>query len=170
MNNYLYNALSDAALLQGLTPSAWAKQNGFSSGMLTAIKNGARPAQDSLSKFTTNWDDLESGLKVLEAYLKDEIERCGYSLDQITPIITANSKPVQKSTLDGDLKIIQRFMNHRPIRESIHGLAVLLQHSEWENHETSEVEKTIAQAEQDATMQKLTATKKRTKQQGERSA
>lgn len=170
MKNYLYEALSDAALLQGLTPSAWAKQNGFSSGMLTAIKNGARPAQESLLKFTTNWDDLDSGLKVLEAYLKDEIERCGYSLDQITPSIVVDSKPVQKSTLDGDLKVIQRFMNHRPIRESIHGLAVLLQHSEWEKHEASETEKVIAQAEQDAVMHRLSATKKRGKQQNERTA
>lgn len=153
-------------MLEGITPSVWTTTNGFSTSTATAMKNGTRPSVDTLKKISVNWSSKEIGLKILVAHLKDEIERAGCSIDDFVLGVKGDKK--QESTLDEDLKTVQQFMNRRPIRESMHGLAVLLRRSEWARED--EAKRIKAQAEQDAAMQRLTATKKRTKQQGEQSA
>ncbi len=166
MKNNFYIAFTEACMLEGIAPSVWTTTNGFSTSTATAMKNGTRPSVDTLKKISVNWSSKEIGLKILVAHLKDEIERAGCSIDDFVLGVKGDKK--QESTLDEDLKTVQQFMNRRPIRESMHGLAVLLRRSEWARED--EAKRIKAQAEQDAAMQRLTATKKRTKQQGEQSA
>ena len=93
--------------------------------MPTNLKNGIRPNIDTLKKLTNGWKNPESGLKILIAHLKDEIEAAGYSLDAIH--ISPQRNPSNTdTTLDDDLRTVQEYMNHRPIRESMHNLAALL--------------------------------------------
>ena len=166
MKNYFYLAFTEACMMEGIVPNAWTASNGFSTSTATAMKNGSRPSVDTLQKISKNWSSKEIGLKILIGHLKDEIERAGCSLDDIVLGIKNDKK--QTDTLDEDLKTVQQFMNRRPIRESIHGLAVLLKRSEWARED--EAKRIRAQAEQDAVMHRLSATKKRGKQQNERTA
>ena len=130
MNNYRYVEFLEACHLDGIKPSTWAVTNGLGNSMPTNLKNGIRPNIDTLRKLTNGWRNSESGLKILVAHLKDEVESAGHSLDAIH---IARKKNVANSdvTLDDDLRTIQEFMSHRPIRESIHNLSALLKISEW---------------------------------------
>lgn len=166
MKNYLYVGFIECCAVEGISPSAWAEKNGFGNSMPTNLKNGIRPSIETLKKMLSGFSAPDAHTMILEAYLKDEIERLGFSLDYISPHI--NNIKEAKSSLDEDLRTIQEFMNHRTIRQSVHALAEILKVSEWARED--EAKRIKAQAERDAAMQKLTATKKRTKQQGEQSA
>lgn len=94
--------------------------------MPTNLKNGIRPSTETLKKMLSGFADSEAAKNILEAHLKDEIERSGCSLDDVV-FETQNVKK-QTGTLDEDLKTVQQFMNQRPLRESMHYLAVLIKH------------------------------------------
>ena len=161
---YFYRAFVEACLIEGIAPSVWMNKNGFSSSTATAMKNGSRPSLDTLKAATSNWFDRESGLRVLEAYIKDEIERCGYSLDEIAPVIDRKVvlSESESPTLDADLQTVQQFMNKRPIRDSIHAMAVLLKRSAWaEEDEMKRKRKIRAQVEADAAAHKNTSSNRR---------
>lgn len=125
MNNYRYVEFLEACHLDAIKPSTWALTNGLGNSMPTNLKNGIRPNIDTLKKLTNGWKNPESGIKILIAHLKDEIEAAGYSLDAIH--ISPQRNPSNTdTTLDDDLRTVQEYMNHRPIRESMHNLAALL--------------------------------------------
>ena len=66
----------------------------------------------------------DRGLRILEAYIKDEIERVGESLDNIQPLIKSADATPQ---LDSDLDIIEAFIHNAPkLRDAIHMTADLL--------------------------------------------
>lgn len=56
----------------------------------------------------SSWDDRRTGLLILEAHLKDEIERAGCSLDEIQPQITGE---VRNPALDSDIAAIQSYLS-----------------------------------------------------------
>lgn len=123
MQNYLYTEFIEACNKSGVAPSSWAEQNGLNKTMPTNLKQGVRPSTETLKKLLNEWDNDEFGVKILNAYLKDEIERVGCNLDVIEPIIKGKHST---STLDDDLKIVAEFLQRRPMRESIHMLSQIL--------------------------------------------
>lgn len=123
MQNYLYTEFIEACNKSGVAPSSWAEQNGLNKTMPTNLKQGVRPSTETLKKLLNDWDNDEFGVKILNAYLKDEIERVGCNLDVIEPIIKGKHST---STLDDDLKIVAEFLQRRPMRESIHMLSQIL--------------------------------------------
>lgn len=125
MSNFLYTEFLEACTLEGLNPSSWAASNGLSNGTPTYIKRGIRPKLETLKKMITGWSDPNASARIAIAYLRDEIERLGFSLDQIK-IELASIDNNYQTTLDDDLRTVQEYMNHRPIRESMHNLAALL--------------------------------------------
>lgn len=160
MNNYRYVEFLEACHLDGIKPSTWAVNNGLGNSMPTNLKNGIRPNIDTLKKLTNGWKNPESGLKILIAHLKDEIESAGYSLDLIHISAQKNSSNTD-TTLDDDLRTVQEYMNHRPIRESMHNLAALLKVSEWARTKSSR--DLIKQAEESALIQRAQRKKKSAK-------
>ena len=102
------------------------------------------------------WNDKTAKKRICIAYLKDEIERMGFRLDEIQ--VGEGSSPADLSTLDEDLKTVQRFMNQKPIRESMHKLALILKVAEQE-----EPSNLIAEAEDLALMQRARRKKKSAK-------
>ena len=65
-------------------------------------------SEELLNSLCNCWSEKRAGLIVLEAHLKDEIERSGRSLDEIQPQITGQSlSPI----LDRDLATIQSFLD-----------------------------------------------------------
>ena len=157
MNNYLYNELCKACDKEGINPTVWAEKNNISTGTPTQLKRGVRPTIQTLGKLISFWKDKKTQLSIATAYLKDEIERLGFSLDAIQ-IVDVRSPVQSNSTLDDDLKIVQRFMKDRPIRESMHALAELLRAAE----DNPEAAKLMAEAENAALLQRMR--KKRKKQ------
>ena len=110
--------------MEGISPSVWAEKNGFSSSMPTNIKNGIRPNAETLKKLVHGWSVHSRGLRILEAYLKDEIERVGESLDSIQPLIKSDAATPQ---IDNDLDVIEAFISRAPkLRNAIHMTADLL--------------------------------------------
>lgn len=99
--------------------------------MSTNLKNGVRPKQTTLEKLVHSWPDNEMRIRILQAYLKDEIERLNFTLDVLEPVRKSNKISPQ---IDEDLKVITEFMRHKPIRDSIHSLATLLKISDWQNN------------------------------------
>lgn len=124
MQNYLYAEFIEACDKSGVAPSSWAEQNGLNKTMPTNLKQGVRPSTETLKKLLNEWDNDEFGVKILNAYLKDEIERVGCNLDVIEPIIKGGHP--QSSTLDADLKIIAEFLQRKPLRDSMHLLSEIL--------------------------------------------
>ena len=88
------------------------------------------------------------------------VERLGFSLDQIK-IELASIDNNYQTTLDDDLRTVQEYMNHRPIRESMHNLAALLKVSEWARTKSSR--DLIKQAEESALIQRAQRKKKSAK-------
>lgn len=174
--SFLYDEFEDACAELGMTPTVWMKSNGFSSATSTALKSCLRPALETMHNLVSKFDDRTVRWKLIRGYLMDEIDRidapdlsqADFSIDS-TGNEDLNDSP---EMLSEDLRVIQQFMKHRSIRRSMHGLAVLLKRSEWAQEDGlyADASDTVAQAERDAAMQKLTATKRRTKQQGEQSA
>lgn len=123
MQNYLYTEFIETCNKSGVAPSSWAEQNGINKTMPMNLKQGVRPSTETLKKLLNEWDNDEFGVKILNAYLKDEIERVGCNLDVIEPIIKGRHST---STLDDDLKIVAEFLQRRPMRESIHMLSQIL--------------------------------------------
>lgn len=124
MQNYLYTEFIEACNKSGVAPSSWAEQNGLNKTMPTNLKQGVRPSTETLKKLLNEWDNEEFGVKILNAYLKDEIERVGCNLDVIEPIIKGRLSAT--STLDDDLKIVVEFLQRRPVRDSIRMLSHIL--------------------------------------------
>lgn len=158
MKNFLYKELCDACLKDGTNPTSWAKRNGLSTGTPTQLKQGVRPTLQTLRKLVTAWSDETLGAGIAIAYLKDEIERMGFTLDTMEPLLK-NSTPTPE--LDEDLKTVADFMSHAPIRESIHEFAALLRQSEWAKQKDSQA--LIAEAEELALMQRARRKKKSAK-------
>lgn len=170
-NSFLYDELEDACASIGMSPTAWLKMNGFSTGTSTTLKSGVRPLLETVKSLSSKWN-RDIGLRIVRAYLMDELDRIGIPQADFSVEISKNeSQNDSPEAFCDDLKIIQHFMKHRPIRRSIRALAEILKVSEWAQEDgLFDASDVIAQAERDAVMQKLTATKKRTKQQGEQSA
>lgn len=166
--SFLYDEFEDACAEIGTSPTPWLQSKGFSSSTTTALKTGVRPTIETMKILVENFSP-KVGLRFIKAYLMDEVDRLGASQAdfsiELTECADLDDSP---EILSEDLRVIQQFMKHRSIRRSMHGLAVLLKRSEWAQED--EAKRIKAQAERDAAMQKLTATKKRTKQQGEQSA
>ena len=156
MSNLLYTEFLAVCLQHKTNPSAWAVANGLSNGTPTYIKKGVRPKLETVKKMAEGWNDKTAKKRICIAYLKDEIERLGFELDEIQ--VGEGSSPVDLSTLDEDLKTVQRFMNQKPIRESMHKLALILKVAEQE-----EPSNLIEQAEELALMQRARRKKKNTK-------
>lgn len=124
----MYDKFAQNCGIAGITMANWAEQNGLSNSMPTTLKKGVRPTHSTLEKLLHSWPRPEMRLHALQAYLKDEIERLGFSLDAVEPVLkSGNASP----ELDEDLKTVAEFMQHAPIRDSMHQLAVLLRMSEW---------------------------------------
>lgn len=157
MNNYRYNEFLKACKKEGIAPYVWAERNNLGNSMPSYLKNGTRPNIETLKKLTTCWSDSDSGTNILIAHLKDEIESAGSSLDEIS--ISKSGEKAEKYTLADDLKTVQLFMNKKPIRESMHSLAVLLKASEWAQEEDM-VE--LLKAEDSATLQRARRRKSKT--------
>ena len=156
MSNFLYSEFSDACVLHRTNPTAWVYSNGLSDATPSVIKKGARPRIETLKKMMNGWNDEVTRSKIVVAYLKDEVERLGASLDEFQ--ISASGVDPDSSTLDEDLKTVQRFMNKKPIRESMHKLALILKVAEQEeSHEL------IKQAEEIALIQRAQRKKKSAK-------
>lgn len=161
MKNYIYNEFIEACLIEGISPSAWAERNGLGNSMPTNLKNGIRPSVETLVKLLNGFKESECGVRIIVAHLKDEAERAGVSLDKVK--IRISSEAEVDSTLDDDLQTVQEYMNHRPIRESMHALAALLRVSEW----SGTPQEIIAQGELDAAIHKAKRkTKTRTTNRG----
>ncbi|MBO5254873.1 MAG: hypothetical protein J6K91_05955 [Opitutales bacterium] len=158
MSNYLYHEFLNACILDETNPTVWAEKHGLSNGTPSYIKRGVRPKLETLKKMTTGWKNKESCRLIAVAYLKDEIERLGFNLDSIN--ISSKGETTSDSTLDDDLKTVQLFMNKKPIRESMHSLAVLLKASEWAQEE--DMVELLKQAEDSATMQRARRRKSKT--------
>ncbi|MBO5849691.1 MAG: hypothetical protein J6Q47_00230 [Paludibacteraceae bacterium] len=158
MNNYRYTEFINACKKEGIAPSVWAEKNGIGNSMPTNLKNGVRPSIDTLKKMVSCWSDSDSGINILIAHLKDEIESAGSSLDEIS--ISKSGEKHDNYTLADDLKTVQLFMNKKPIRESMHSLAVLLKASEWAQEE--DMVELLKQAEDSATMQRARRRKSKT--------
>lgn len=156
MSNLLYTEFLAVCLQNKTNPSAWAVANGLSNGTPTYIKKGVRPKLETVKKMAEGWNDKTAKKRICIAYLKDEIERMGFRLDEIQ--VGEGSSPADLSTLDEDLKTVQRFMNQKPIRESMHKLALILKVAEQE-----EPSNLIAEAEDLALMQRARRKKKSAK-------
>ena len=124
MQNYLYTEFIEACNKSGVAPSSWAEQNGLNKTMPTNLKQGVRPSTETLKKLLNEWDNEEFGIKILNADLKDEIERVGCNLDVIEPVIKGRQSP--SPTLDEDLKIVAEFLRRKPLRDSMHLLSEIL--------------------------------------------
>lgn len=158
MENFLYKKLCEACEAEGLNPTTWAKRNGLSTGTPTQLKLGVRPTLQTLRKLVMTWHDPKHGTNIAIAYLKDEIERMGFTLDTIEPLLK-DSTPTPE--LDEDLKTVAEFMSHAPIRESIHEFAALLRQSEWSRYKSSR--NLMRQAEESALIQRAKRKKKSAK-------
>lgn len=171
--SFLYDELEDACAAIGASPTTWLKSHGFSSSTSTALKTGVRPTIETMKILIDKFYDRKIGLRFIKAYLMDEIDRLNASQAdfsiELTEDVDLNDTP---EVLNEDLRVINQFMKHRAIRRSMHGLAVLLKRSEWAQEDGLYVDdaNAMAQAEQDAMMHKLSATKKRGKQQSEQTA
>ena len=129
MKNYLYDEFTQACSMEGIAPSAWAYKNGLGKSIPTAIKNGIRPETETLQKLCTCWSTENRGIRIIQAYLKDEIERIGLTLDQIQPLVTSESRAPQ---LDEELKTIGKLAEYVPnLREAIHVIANLLKLTDY---------------------------------------
>ena len=158
MMNYLYDKLLEVCAAKNTSPNAWALASNLSTGTPTQLKHGVRPSMQTLNKLVYAWGDDKIAAEIFIAYLKDEIERMGFTLDTIEPLLKgATFTP----TLDEDLKTVADFMAHAPIRESIHKFAMLLRQSEWAKQKDSQA--LIAEAEELALMQRARRKKKNTK-------
>lgn len=124
MKNHLYKEFTQACIKYGIAPTLWAEQNGLNRAVPTTIKNGVRPGIDTLRKMANGWDDPKLGIKIIQAYLKDEIDRIGISVDDIEPVLKSESPSPH---IDQDLKTLHAFMQEIPnLREGIHLVASLL--------------------------------------------
>ena len=124
MKNYLYSELAQACAMEGFTLTQWAEKSGLSKAMPTDLKKGVRPGPETLKKLVHGWSVHSRGLRILEAYLKDEIERVGESLDSIQPLIKSDAATPQ---IDNDLDVIEAFISRAPkLRNAIHMTADLL--------------------------------------------
>lgn len=129
MKNYLYDEFTQACSMEGIAPSAWAYKNGLGKSIPTAIKNGIRPEVDTLQKLCSSWSTENRGIRIIQAYLKDEIERVGLTLDQIQPLIASENCAPQ---LDEELKTIGKLAEYVPnLREAIHVIANLLKLTDY---------------------------------------
>ena len=147
MSNFLYSEFSDACVLHRTNPTAWVYSNGLSDATPSVIKKGARPRIETLKKMMNGWNDEVTRSKIVVAYLKDEVERLGASLDEFQ--ISASGVDPDSSTLDEDLKTVQ---------QSMHKLALILKVAEQE-----ESHKLIKQAEEIALIQRAKRKKKSAK-------
>lgn len=170
-NSFLYDELEDACASIGMSTTAWLKSNGFSTGTSTTLKSGTRPLIETVKSLSTKWNK-DIGLRIIRAYLMDELDRIGASQANFAVEISRDgSQDDSCEAFCEDLKVIQHFMKHREIRRSIRALAEILKVSEWAQEDGFfDASDTVAQAEQDAVMHRLSATKKRDKQQNERTA
>lgn len=168
-NSFLYDELEDACASIGMSTTAWLKSNGFSTGTSTTLKSGTRPLIETVKSLSAKWNKYV-GFRIIRAYLMDELDRIGVPQANFAVEIS-DTQDDSCETFCADLKVIQHFMKHREIRRSIRALAEILKVSEWAQEDgyfdTSDA---MAQAEQDAMMHKLSATKKRGKQQSEQTA
>lgn len=124
MKNHLYVEFSKACAEEGIAPTLWAEKNGLNRAVPTTIKKGVRPGIDTLRKMASGWSSPESSLKIVQAYLKDELERIGVSLDDIEPVLKSAAPSPH---IDADLQTLHKFMQEIPnLREGIHVVANLL--------------------------------------------
>ena len=172
-NSFLFDEIEDACAAIGASPTTWLKSQGFSSSTSTALKTGVRPTIETMKILIEKFGGGKIGLRLIKAYLMDEIDRLNASQADFSVELAEDAELSDSpEVLNEDLRIIQQFMKHRAIRRSMHGLAILLKRSEWAQEDGLYVDDsdTVAQAEQDAVMHRLSATKKRSKQQNERTA
>lgn len=128
VENYLYSEFIKACESEGYSPSSWAEQNGLSASTISNLKNGVRPSQDTLSKLTGFWKGRKTATLLFRAYLKDEIERTGFSLDEIEPVIKGEAPDTD---LASALRKIEYFMKRLPnLREAMLEMASLLELAE----------------------------------------
>jgi|GEM_PF-4141238 len=134
MNNYLYDELLVSCTKEGISLTAWAKQNNLAISTPTSIKQGIRPAPETLKALTYAWSIPEYGIRIFCAYIKDEIERVGLSLDNLELVL--KSEKVNPA-LDDDLRTLENFMSdNATMREAIHSLAALCRVSKKQSKES----------------------------------
>lgn len=141
MANNLYSVFIKTCEEYNIAPSSWAELNGLNRTMPTNLKQGVRPSVETLKVLYSSWKSREVGMKIIAAYLKDEVERVGLSLDAIEPVIKGE-RPAP--VIDDDLEVIAKFIENKPMRAGIHRLAELLKNSEWA--ETSIVKKKLSKS------------------------
>ena len=94
-----------AALRQhGIKQAAFAAQNDLSSPDLTRVAQGQFPSDKILHAFAHGWPDAETGLKIMEAHLRDECERAGL---KVTPRISPSDAA---DTLRDDIRSLEAFI------------------------------------------------------------
>lgn len=124
METYLYSTFKKCCKVEGVSLAAWAEKNGFGNSMPTNLKNGIRPSTGTLKKMLSGFIDSKSSTEILMAYLKDEIERLGFSLDYIYPQLNENSE--RFSPLKEDLDSVIGFFAKNQPSEIVHKLAMMI--------------------------------------------
>lgn len=153
MKTFLFEEFSQACQMEGVAPSVWAIKNGLGKSTPTSLKNGIRPELPTLKKLFTCWHSEEIGLRIIVAYLKDELARIGVSPDNIEPVLKNQSLTPE---IDEDLATIGEFMLRQTnLRKTIHEVAALLRVSEWAKEKPSK-----AQIEADAAAMRAMAGKR----------
>lgn len=77
--NRLANALTHALAAKGLSQREFGLKVGLASSVVTLIVQGRRPSPEILKKLFSNWSEPAVTESLLDAHLRDEAERAGYS-------------------------------------------------------------------------------------------
>ena len=137
MKNYLYDEFTQACITENIAPSIWATQNGLNKTMPTNLKQGIRPSIETLRKLATCWSVEEKGARIIQAYMKDELERIGLSLDIIQPtMISENADP----TINDALRTIENHTADIPnLREALILIANLFKYSDSQKPKIADI-------------------------------
>lgn len=101
MKNHITYALSqidmnlrDIALARGITPST-----------ISRLRGGLRPSEDVLEKLCNGWPQAATGMNLLVAHLRDEIDRAGHETHNFTLKHTGQKRAAETERILETLRV-----------------------------------------------------------------
>lgn len=110
---FLPNEIKAAAATLRIEQQDLVSVLGLSQGTISKLIRGAYKVlpEETLRALCTRWPDKQTGLEILEAYLKDEVIRAGRSLDEVDISI---GEPVEDFAFDMHLQAIRHVIMREP--------------------------------------------------------
>lgn len=103
----------------------FAERSGIHPSRITNMLQGRQIGSDLLIALSHNWDNPETGKRILIAHLRDEIERAGHTVDDFQIELKAQG---DDPDLTSALQVLDKVIHHKQdIRENIIELARMLQ-------------------------------------------